>query len=128
MSIRPPYAAAAITLLAVEIAIALFVHDTVVRPFVGDGLAVMLVYAALRAVTPLRVGAASAAALATAFAIEVGQLVGLLDLLGLRTNRLAAVVLGSGFDPVDFAAYIAGALCVAATEALSSFRMQQRRG
>ncbi|MFA6113222.1 MAG: DUF2809 domain-containing protein [Sphingomonas sp.] len=127
MTIRPPYAAAGVALLMVEIAIALFVHDAVVRPFIGDGLAVMLVYCALRAVTPLGVGAAVAAALATAFAIEFGQLVGVLDLLGLRANRLAAVLLGTGFDPMDFVAYAGGALCVLAAEAMPSFRMQWRR-
>ena len=128
MTFRPAYAAATVALFAVETAIALFVHDAVVRPFVGDGLAVVLVYCALRAVTPFGVPGAIAAALTTAFVIEFGQLIGLLDLLGLRTNRLAAVVLGTGFDPVDFAAYIAGASCAVATETIASFRIQQRRG
>ena len=127
MTIRPAYATAAVALLTVEIAIALFVHDAVVRPFIGDGLAVMLVYCALRAVTPLAMWVAVAGALATAFAIEFGQLVGVLDLLGLRANRLAAVLLGTGFDPVDFIAYTAGASGVVAAEAISSFRMQKRR-
>jgi hypothetical protein len=128
MAFRPAYAAATVALFAVETAIALFVHDAVVRPFVGDGLAVVLVYCALRAETPLGVRRAIAIALATAFAVEFGQLVGVLDVLGLRASRLAAVVLGTGFDPVDFVAYTVGALCVGAAEALSSFRMQQRRG
>ncbi len=127
MTIRPPYAAAAMLVLAIEVAIALFVHDAIVRPFVGDGLAVILLYLALRAVVPLRAAAAIAAALATAFAIEAGQLVGILDMLGLRANSVLAVVLGTGYDPMDFAAYAGGALCVAAAEAIASFRMQQCR-
>jgi len=122
MMIRLPYAGAAIALFAIEASIALFVHDAVVRPFVGDSLAVILVYCALRAVTRLGVVPALLAALATAFAIEFGQLLGLLDLLGLRGNPVARVVLGTGFDPMDFVAYTAGALCVAMARAISSFR------
>ena len=47
------YALAALVLFAVEVVIALFVRDAFVRPYLGDVLAVMLVYAVLRAVTPL---------------------------------------------------------------------------
>lgn len=117
MKTRSIYALAAIAIFALEVAIALFVHDGFVRPFVGDSLAVALVYLALRAVTPLRVNAAVALALATAVAIEFGQLVDLLDALGLRANPVARTLLGSGFDPMDFAAYAAGGLCVLAIEA-----------
>jgi hypothetical protein len=126
MTIRLPYAAAAAALFALETAIALFVDDRVVRPFVGDSLAVILVYCALRAVMPLGRGMALALALATAFAVEFGQLFGVLDLLGLRGNPVARVVLGTGFDPMDFIAYAAGASCVLAAGAISSFRGQQR--
>ncbi len=86
----------------------------------------ILVYCGLRAVTPLGVCAGALAALATAFAIEFGQLFGLLDLLGLRGYPVARVVLGTGFDPIDFVAGAAGALGVAAARAISSCRRQQR--
>jgi hypothetical protein len=113
---RSFYAAVAIALCAVEVSIALFMHDGIVRPFIGDSLAVMLVYCALRAATPVGARTAIAAALAIASTIEFGQLIGVLDLLGLRSNRVAMVVLGTGFDPMDFVAYGVGALCVAGVE------------
>lgn len=116
MTIRPIYALAALAVFAVEVLIALFVHDRLVRPHLGDSLAVVLVYLALRAVTPLRVGAAAIAAFAIACAIEVGQFFDLVDLLGLGACRVARVVLGTGFDPADFLAYAAGALGVLAIE------------
>jgi hypothetical protein len=127
MTIRPPYAAAAAALFLIEVIIAVFVDDAVVRPFVGDGLAVILVYCALRAMTPLAGGMALALALATAFAVEFGQLFGVLDMLGLRGNPVARIVLGTGFDPMDFVAYAAGASCVVAVGAMSSFWLQHRR-
>jgi hypothetical protein len=113
---RRGYAAAAAGVLALELFIAIAVHDAFVRPFVGDSLAVVLVYLALRAVTRLHVAAAIGAALAIACAVELGQFAGLLDMLGLRGNPLARVVLGAGFDPKDFIAYAAGACAIAAIE------------
>jgi hypothetical protein len=109
MTFRFPYALATLGLFAVEVAIALFVHDRFVRPHVGDTLAVVLVYLALRAVTRLpRVGAVLVA-LAVACAVEIGQAFDLVDRLGLGDSALARCVFGTGFDPWDFLAYLAGA-------------------
>ena len=116
MTFRPSYALATIVVLGLEIAIARFVHDDLVRPYLGDSLAVVAVYLALRAVTPLGVAAAVAIAFTFACAIEVGQFFHLVDLLGLGTNRLARIVLGSTFVLTDFVAYAGGALCVLAIE------------
>jgi hypothetical protein len=44
MTFRPSYALAALAVFAIEVIIALFVHDGLVRPFVGDSLAIVLVY------------------------------------------------------------------------------------
>ncbi len=56
MRLHRGYAALTALLLAIEVVIALFVHDAIVRPYVGDALAVILVYTGLRAVTRLPVG------------------------------------------------------------------------
>jgi hypothetical protein len=53
------------------------------------------------------------AALGVAVAVEVAQLVGLGEMLGLGGNRLARVVLGTTFDPADLLFYAFGAACVA---------------
>ena len=44
---------ATILVLMLEVVIALFVHDRIIRPYLGDSLAVVLVYLGGRAVTPL---------------------------------------------------------------------------
>jgi hypothetical protein len=115
---RRRYAAAAFAVLLVELFIALVVRDRVVRPYLGDSLAVILVYLALRAMLPLSVRAASGLAFAIACAVELGQLVHLVDRLGLGGNRAARVVLGTGFDPTDFLAYGGGAILVLVIEHL----------
>ena len=120
---RVIYLVAAIVLVMVEVSIALFVHDAIVRPYIGDVLAVMLVYAVLRAVTPVGVAAAAGLSLAIAFAIEIAQALNLLGALGLSGNTFARVVLGGSFDWLDIAAYAAGALIVLAVELLRGKRL-----
>ena len=110
------YALLTVALLAIELAIALFVRDAIVRPYVGDALAVVLVYAGLRAVTTLRVGPAVLVAFGVAVVIEFSQYFHLLDHVGLAGNRWARTILGSGFDRQDFVAYAGGALAVLLVE------------
>lgn len=58
--LRLVYSAAAVALFCVEVAIAAFVNDSFVRPYIGDVLAILLVYTALRAATPLSLRSAIA--------------------------------------------------------------------
>ena len=58
------YLVAALVLFAIEVLIALFVHDNFIRSHVGDVLAVGLVYATLRAATRVNVLQALALTLA----------------------------------------------------------------
>lgn len=110
MTFRPGYAVAAGILLAVEILIALFVKDAFVRPYLGDVLAVILVFAGIRAVIAAGPWMAAAIALSIAVVIEFGQLIGILNILGLAHHQWLRVVLGTGFDVKDLLAYAAGAL------------------
>lgn len=110
--LRWGYGLAALAVFAIEVLIALFVRDAVVRPYVGDVLAVVLVYLGLRAVAPLKVMPAVMLALAIAVMVELGQLFHLLDALGLAHDRLARVVLGGVFDIKDLVCYGVGAACL----------------
>ena len=109
LSWRPRYALAALLLLLVEIAIALWVRDRFVRPYVGDILAVILVYAALRAVTTLRVVPAATIAFLVGLLVEIGQAVNLLGLLGLADHGVARIVFGTSFSIGDIVCYAVGA-------------------
>jgi len=104
------YALLAGAIFLIEVIIALWWRDDFVRPYLGDVLAVALVYLALRAMTRLDPLGAAGVALVVAVAIELGQLVHVLDAVGLGGNRLARVVLGGVFDPRDIACYLVGAV------------------
>ncbi|RYD64138.1 MAG: DUF2809 domain-containing protein, partial [Sphingomonadales bacterium] len=105
MRLHRGYALAALALFAIEVVIALYVRDRFVRPYLGDTLAALLVYCGLRAVTRLEVVPAALAAFAVAALVELGQLIGILDLLGWRDSALARTLLGTGFEWKDFVAY-----------------------
>lgn len=104
------YALLAGAVFLIEVAIASWWRDGFVRPYLGDVLAVILVYLVLRAGTRLDQVGAAGVAFAVAVAIELGQLIHVLDALGLADNRLARVVLGGVFDPADLLCYLVGAI------------------
>jgi hypothetical protein len=114
---RKGYAAAAAGVFAAELFIAVALHDRVVRPYGGDSLAVALVYCLLRSALALSAAGAAMLAFAIACTIELGQLFGVVDLLGLGGSAVARTVLGTGFDPADFAAYALGAAAALIFEA-----------
>ncbi|MBS1794917.1 MAG: DUF2809 domain-containing protein [Acidobacteria bacterium] len=99
-------------LLLTEIAIALFVRDAVVRPFVGDALVVVLIYCFVRIFTDFSYWKTALGVLAFAFLIEILQYFDYVRLLGLENNRVLSVMLGRTFEWTDFAAYAAGAAAI----------------
>jgi len=120
--VRARYALAAAALFVVEVVIALFVRDRFVRPYLGDTLAVVLVYLVLRAATPLGVYAAALAALAIGFAVEIAQWFDLIGRFGLGGSRVAQTLLGTSFAVEDLIAYSAGAGLVLAVEVILRHR------
>jgi len=122
MTVRSGYLLAALVLLAVEVLIALLVHDQLVRPYLGDGLAVVLVYVGLRGFTRISVPEGAIAALAVAFAMEFGQYFHILYYVGLGQSRLARIVFGSMFEVRDLFAYVVGIVGALATETMRAKR------
>lgn len=105
------YALAFLAFTLVEVFIALFVRDAFIRPYLGDVLVVVVVYCFARIfLPPCRLLPLWVFLLAAA--IELGQYFSLVDRLGLRGNRVLAVMLGSTFDPADLACYFVGCVCL----------------
>lgn len=111
MKQRLLWAAAFLVLLATEVCIALFVHDSFVRPYLGDVLAVVTVYCGARIIFPQRFAWLSAAVMVLAVGVELLQLTDFSSLFG--EGSFMAVLLGSTFDPHDLLCYaIGGIVCV----------------
>lgn len=105
-----------ILLFAVEVAIAVLVHDDFVRPFIGDILVVMLVCAFLRIIFPERSKIIPVFATLFAVIIEILQYFDFVKLLGLENNVILSTALGRTFDIKDIVCYIIGGLIFFAAE------------
>ncbi|HEX8738128.1 MAG TPA: DUF2809 domain-containing protein [Pyrinomonadaceae bacterium] len=99
-------------LFAVEVGIALFIKDAVVRPFVGDALVVILIYCFFRIFFRVAYRKAALAVFAFAGLIEILQYFDYVARLGLENNRVLSVMLGRTFEWMDFVAYLAGFLFI----------------
>ena len=114
-----------ILLFIIEVCIALYLHDTIIRPFVGDMLVVLLVYCFVMTVlllttTRIKITIVALSVLVFAFCVEALQATELLQTLDLSENKLASVILGSTFDWLDLVAYIIGTLFIILLEKIRS--------
>ena len=97
-----------------------------IAAYAGDTLWAILVYLIATILAPsASIRHRAGAALAFAFAIEASQLYHAPWIEEIRANRLAALVLGSGFLWSDLACYAVGVALGAAGEALA-FRPMRR--
>lgn len=105
-----------IALFAVEVCIALFIKDSVVRPFVGDVLVVVLIYCFLRIFLNSDYRKIAFGVFLFACCIEVLQFFDYVALLHLENNRVISIILGRTFEWKDFMAYFTGFLLIISTE------------
>lgn len=104
-----------LALAVATIAVGLAVHwhgaslGPVLRDIVGDALWAAMMFWFVSALIPgLRLTARGIVALCICFAVEAGQLIDSPALDALRNSSVGHLVLGSGFDPRDFASYSVG--------------------
>ncbi len=92
------------------------------RDVAGDALWACMMAWIVAAVAPaLPMFIRGAIALAISWAVEFSQLVHTPSLDALRATTLGGLVLGSGFDPRDLAAYAGGVILAIALESIARF-------
>lgn len=110
------YAILALGLFVIEVLIALYVHDTIIRPYIGDLLVVILLYCFVRAFTRLPAIPVAIGVLLFSYGIETLQYFQWVDRLGLGHSTLARTVIGSTFQWIDLVAYTLGIAIVLGVE------------
>ena len=110
MKTRLHYLISTVLLIIVEVLIALFVHDSFIRPFIGDVIVVIVVYTFIRIFIPKKWKMLPLGVFIFATGVEVLQLFHFADLLGFENNRFMQILLGSVFDFKDILCYAAGCL------------------
>lgn len=106
----------AVILFFVELLIALFIQDDFIRPYVGDVLVVILIYAAVRAFFKVSIVKAAVGVLIFAFVVEILQYFKIVEVLGLASSAIARIVIGTTFDWEDLLAYTIGIAILLALE------------
>lgn len=102
-------------ILVALIYIALYVKDGFVRPFLGDVLAVIWLYALVRAVFGARIRLLPLKIFFFALALEMAQYFNLAQILGIQ-NKAVKIIIGSTFDALDILCYAVGSAVLLAYE------------
>lgn len=106
----------AVFLFSIEVLIALYVKDAIIRPYVGDFLVVILLYCMIRAVVDAPVMKIAMAVLLFAYLIEWLQYMNVIHWLGLQHNKTANIIIGNRFEWIDMLVYTLGILGVVLVE------------
>lgn len=109
MKKRLPYIIIFIAIFTVETCIALFVHDDLVRPYIGDVIVMWAVYCLAQIILGGRFGSYKVAvgSLIFAFFVELLQKFRIVDVLGIKSPILRTII-GTSFAPADLVCYLAG--------------------
>lgn len=99
-------------LLIVEILIALFVENPMIRGSVGDVLVVILIYCFIQAFFQINKKKTIIGVGIFALLVEISQAFHLVEKLNLQDNKFFSTVLGTTFDLNDIWAYLAGCAVV----------------
>jgi hypothetical protein len=98
----------ALLLFITEVLIAAYMHDAIIRPYGGDFLVVILIYCAVKSFFNTPVLPTAIGVLLFAYLIEVSQYYHLVYLLGWGNNKMACIIMGTGFSWVDMLSYTLG--------------------
>jgi len=96
----------------IEVYIAIFINDQLIRPFIGDVLVVILIYCFVKSFWKIRAKIAAISVFGFACVIEGLQYLNLVDRLGLAQNKVLATILGTTFDWKDILAYALGTVII----------------
>ena len=116
---RLAFLVAAGVILAVEIYIAVCVKGGFVRHYLGDVLAVILLYAFVRAIFSAPPSNLALKIFAFAAALELVQYFGVVQILGVE-NKILKIIIGGTFDFTDLLCYAVGCVLASAYEKFES--------
>ena len=106
---RLAFLAVAGVILTAEIYIAVCVKGGFVRHYAGDVLAVILLYAFVRAIFSAPPSNLALKIFAFAAALEIAQYFGVVQILGIE-NKILKIMIGGTFDLTDLLCYAAGCI------------------
>ena len=110
MKINYKYLISFIILFMIEVIIALFINDKIIRPYIGDILVIILMYTFIRSFIKKPIKFLSIYLFVFATVVEIIQYLKILELIGLQNNKILSIILGSTFDIKDVLCYLIGGI------------------
>lgn len=85
-----------ILIFLIEVIIALYINDRIIRPFIGDILVVILIYYFIKSFINTKTINIAIFTLLFSFLVEALQYFKFVDLIGLGHNKVARIIIGFG--------------------------------
>lgn len=123
--IKKKYAIATFCLLLTELIIALYVHDNIIRPYIGDILVVILIYCFIRIFIPYKCRILPIYILIFSVIVEFLQYFDIAGRLGLADSVFFRIFIGSVFDVKDILCYAFGCAILIVYEFYLNERMRK---
>lgn len=109
---NPYYFTIAAILFVIEVLIAVYIQDEIIRPFIGDLLVVILIYCSVKAFLNTKLYPTVLFVLVFSYVIEILQYFNFVRLIGLADSKLANIIIGNYFAWMDILMYTLGILIV----------------
>ena len=98
----------AIIIFLIEVIIALYIKDKIIRPFVGDILVVIFIYYFIKAFINTKTINIAIFTLIFSFVVEILQYFNFVEMIGLGHNKAARIIIGTSFSRIDLLCYFIG--------------------
>lgn len=123
---RKNYFILTVLLFIIEVLIALYVRDRIIRPYVGDILVVILIYCFVRSFFKWTVLPVALGVLLFAFFVETLQYLRIIEVLNLQDSNFFRIVIGTSFSWMDIVTYIIGIAIVLIVEKARQPRLTKK--
>lgn len=110
MKINIKYLIAFIVIFLIEVVIALFINDKIIRPYIGDILVIVLMYTFIRSFIKKPIRYLPIYLFVFGVFDEVIQYFNIVKVMGWQSNRILSIIIGSTFDIKDILCYLMGSI------------------
>ncbi|AUG57571.1 ribosomal maturation YjgA family protein [Acetivibrio saccincola] len=110
MGINKRYLAAFFIFLTIEIIIALFIRDNIIRPYVGDILVVILLYTFIKSFIRKPIKFLPLYIFIFSVMVEILQYLNIVEILNIQGNKVLSTIVGATFDIKDIFCYLVGCI------------------
>jgi len=98
----------ALIIFILEVLIALYVHDAIIRPYVSDILVVIFIYYFIKAFINTKAINIAIFTLIFSFVVEILQYFNFIEMIVLGHNKAVRIIIGTSFSWIDLLCYFIG--------------------